>query len=96
MAGSLGFGRQYCIPKGEASAEYRFPQTVKPCVGRRGGSEGLCGPVRYAVVGAAPPFPCVSFESFRATLIGSMPNCFDHRALVAGYNCVWSAFGRLA
>jgi hypothetical protein len=24
MAGSLGFGRQYCIPKGKASAEYRF------------------------------------------------------------------------
>ena len=24
MAGSLGFGRQYCIPKGNASAEYRF------------------------------------------------------------------------
>jgi hypothetical protein len=24
MAGSLGFGRQYCILKGKASAEYRF------------------------------------------------------------------------
>ena len=24
MAGSLGFRRQYCIPKGKASAEYRF------------------------------------------------------------------------
>ena len=24
MAGSLGFGRQYCIPKGKASVEYRF------------------------------------------------------------------------
>src|SRR6516165_6381716 len=35
MAGSLGFGRQYCIPKGKASAEYRFPQTVKHCVGLR-------------------------------------------------------------
>jgi hypothetical protein len=41
MAGSLGFGRQYCIPKGKASAEYRFPSLS------RSGGKALCRAERW-------------------------------------------------
>ena len=40
MAGSLGFGRQYCIPKGKASAG------KSPMSGGEMEARGLCGPAR--------------------------------------------------
>jgi hypothetical protein len=43
MAGSLGFRRQYCIPKGKASAGYRFADHLrsggKACAGR---TDAIC------------------------------------------------------
>jgi hypothetical protein len=41
MAGSLGFRRQYCIPKGKASAGYRFADHS------RSGGKALCRAERW-------------------------------------------------
>ena len=55
MAGSLGFGRQYCIPKGKASAECRFLQAVKALCRAERWKGGLVRSGPLAVVGAPLP-----------------------------------------
>jgi hypothetical protein len=82
MAGSLGFRRQYCIPKGKASAGYRFADHL------RSSGKALCRAERWKRGPSPPPpariLPYGLVGSFRAIVFRLWARMPFGESLLAG------------